>query len=99
VGRTLARHGLYPADLKHAAIHPGGSRILDGIAACLELTEAQMAHSRRVLHERGNMSSATLPHIWARMAADPAVRPGELILSLAFGPGLTVTGNILRKES
>ena len=45
------------------------------------------------------MSSATLPHIWEAMLADPEVEPGSLVVSLAFGPGLTVTGNILRKEA
>ena len=43
------------------------------------------------------MSSATLPHIWARIAADPAVAAGTLVTSLAFGPGLTVYGAVLRK--
>jgi predicted naringenin-chalcone synthase len=45
------------------------------------------------------MSSATLPHIWHALLEDPSVRPGELILSLAFGPGLTLVANLLRKES
>lgn len=79
------------------AIHPGGPRIIDKVAALLELAPDQVRASRDVLRECGNMSSATLPHIWARIAADPAVAPGTLVTSLAFGPGLTVYGAILRK--
>jgi hypothetical protein len=31
------------------------------------------------------------------MLDDPAVAPGTLIVALAFGPGLTISGAILRK--
>lgn len=79
------------------AVHPGGPRIIDKVASLLELAPAQVQASRDVLRECGNMSSATLPHIWARIAADPAVAPGTLVTSLAFGPGLTVYGAMLRK--
>lgn len=79
------------------AVHPGGPRIIDKVAALLELTPGQVEASRGVLRDCGNMSSATLPHIWARMAANPAVPAGTLITSLAFGPGLTVYGAMLRK--
>ena len=79
------------------AIHPGGPRIIDKVAALLELKPAQVAESRAVLKACGNMSSATLPHVWAGMLADPAVKPGTLITGLAFGPGLTLYGTMLRK--
>ncbi|MES3038945.1 MAG: hypothetical protein V4736_13645, partial [Bdellovibrionota bacterium] len=42
------------------AIHPGGPKILDGIKSAFEFTESQVRHSRQVLLERGNMSSATV---------------------------------------
>lgn len=79
------------------AVHPGGPRIIDQVAARLELAPEQVAASRAVLFECGNMSSATLPHIWARIAADDSVPAGTLVTSLAFGPGLTVYGAMLRK--
>jgi predicted naringenin-chalcone synthase len=50
-----------------------------------------------VLADCGNMSSATLPHIWKLLLEDPAVPPGTLIPSMAFGPGLTVCGAVLQK--
>lgn len=79
------------------AIHPGGPRIIDKVSSLLELRPAQVAESRAVLKACGNMSSATLPHVWAGMLSDPAVKPGTLITSLAFGPGLTLYGTMLRK--
>jgi predicted naringenin-chalcone synthase len=80
------------------AVHPGGPKIIDSVREVLELAPAQVATSRDVLRDHGNMSSATLPHIWMRMLADPRVAPGTLIASLAFGPGLTVCGALLEKQ-
>jgi predicted naringenin-chalcone synthase len=80
------------------AVHPGGPRVIDGVRDGLELREDQVRASREVLHAYGNMSSATLPHVWLRLLADDDVRPGTPIASLAFGPGLTIAGALLRKE-
>lgn len=79
------------------AIHPGGPKIIDRICAVLELADSQVAASRQVLAEFGNMSSATLPHVWARLAADCTIAPGTVVASLAFGPGLTLAGALLRR--
>lgn len=85
------------ADEAVFAIHPGGPRILDSVQELLGLKEIQLRLSRTILFERGNMSSATLPHIWMAAAADASVKPGSIIVSLAFGPGLTIAGAIFRK--
>jgi predicted naringenin-chalcone synthase len=79
------------------AIHPGGPKIIDQIAVALALQESQIAFSRAVLRDHGNMSSATLPHIWERIVRAPEAQPGQLVVSLAFGPGLTLSGAVLRK--
>jgi predicted naringenin-chalcone synthase len=80
------------------AVHPGGPKIIDRVSEVLELRPAQVQASRDVLFECGNMSSATLPHVWQRVLSDPAVPAGALVLSLAFGPGLTVCGGLFRKH-
>jgi predicted naringenin-chalcone synthase len=98
--RLFAKCGENPAlELKHSvvAVHPGGPKIIDRVVAGLELREAQVQTSRAVLFDYGNMSSATLPHVWQRILADPSVSTGSLVLSLAFGPGLTVCGALFRK--
>lgn len=79
------------------AIHPGGPKILDEVETALALRPEQIAASREVLRSYGNMSSATLPHIWERILSDESVPPGAPVLSLAFGPGLTLCGALLRK--
>ena len=100
VAALLARAGVGLDRLASCtfAVHPGGPKIIDEVARVLELSEAQVATSRAVLRDHGNMSSATLPHIWARLLADPRIAPGTLIPSLAFGPGLSVCGALLEKR-
>jgi len=95
----VEKAGLGVADLRNAvaAVHPGGPKIIDRVREVLELEEAQVAASRGVLFDYGNMSSATLPHVWARVLSDDSVPSGTAILSLAFGPGLTVCGGVFRK--
>lgn len=79
------------------AIHPGGPRIIDEIAGHLGLRPEQVEASNTTLRNYGNMSSATLPHVWKLILEDEAVVPGALIVALAFGPGLTMAGALLRK--
>jgi len=95
VGGLLASHGLAVDDVPHWAVHPGGPRIIEACADALGLPDETVRHSQAVLAARGNMSSATLPHIWAEMAADPSVEAGARVVSLAFGPGLTVAMSLM----
>ncbi|MFI0477580.1 MAG: 3-oxoacyl-[acyl-carrier-protein] synthase III C-terminal domain-containing protein [Candidatus Rhabdochlamydia sp.] len=80
------------------AIHPGGPKIVQSIQAVLGLSFAQVAHSKFILQQFGNMSSATLPHVWKEILEDSKVVSGSLIVSLAFGPGLTICGSIMEKR-
>lgn len=77
----------------HFAIHPGGPKILQFIQEFLHLKDSQMMQSFAILKKYGNMSSATLPHIW-----DAILKLGkkdDLVVSLAFGPGLSISGSIM----
>ena len=81
------------------AIHPGGPKIIEQISKTLHLKPTQTKHSHHILKHCGNMSSATLPHIWQKILEDTEVKRGTLVISLAFGPGLTISGSIFQKES
>lgn len=86
----FAPHEALPRCL--AALHPGGPRIIDGLREALGLSEEAVWASRSVLRDYGNMSSATLPHILARLATESQVPAGTPLVGLAFGPGLTMAG-------
>ncbi|MEK6578174.1 MAG: 3-oxoacyl-[acyl-carrier-protein] synthase III C-terminal domain-containing protein [Bdellovibrionota bacterium] len=83
--------------LKHAvfAIHPGGPKIIDSVQQVLELSNEQTEASKEILRTRGNMSSATLPHVWKKLL-DDSIKHDQLVVSLAFGPGLTIFGSIFK---
>ena len=76
---------LTPASISSWAMHPGGPRILSACAEVLELSPEQLQTSRAVLHDHGNMSSATVLFILQRLRH--SANPGPC-LALAFGPGL-----------
>ncbi len=73
------------------AIHPGGPKIIDAVQASLELKDHQIQESRNILFQRGNMSSATLPHVWDEIL-NANYPIGTKVISFAFGPGLTLFG-------
>ncbi len=79
------------------AIHPGGPRIIELSERILNLDPAQVRWSRHILREHGNMSSATLPHIWQKILQDTCIPEGALVVSVGAGPGLTLSGMLFRK--
>lgn len=82
--QELRRNGLF-------AIHPGGPRIIESAQRTMDLRDEQVIFSYSVLKSRGNMSSATLPHVWKEIL-DSDYSAGTQVVSLAFGPGLTIFG-------
>lgn len=81
------------------AIHPGGPKIIQQIAELLYLNEEQYQHSKVVLRDYGNMSSATLPHVWQKLLNDSKIPNGAYIVTLAYGPGLCFSGALFQKGS
>lgn len=79
------------------AIHPGGPKIVEHIQTELGLRSDQVAISQKVFEEHGNMSSTTIPHILKEILDEKAIPVGTRVVSIAFGPGLTVTGLVLEK--
>lgn len=81
----------------HFAIHPGGPKIIDYVVSEIGLSKEQAHWSYEVLRGHGNMSSATIPHIFNEIVNDPNIEPGTKVVAMAFGPGLTATGLLLEK--
>ncbi len=94
VERQLAPHGLVAADIDLWAVHPGGKSILDKVGASLDLRPEQLADSRAVLRDFGNMSSATVLFVLRRML-DEAADENRTVAAMAFGPGLTIECGLL----
>jgi alpha-pyrone synthase len=74
-----------PREIALWAVHAGGRTVLDGVEQGLRLAADALDYSRGVLRDVGNMSSATLMFVLARILAGDAVGRG---MAIAFGPGL-----------
>ncbi|XXF77612.1 type III polyketide synthase [Myxococcaceae bacterium GXIMD 01537] len=94
--KLLGPEKLSVGDVKHWVIHPGGPKILELLAKQLSLTPAQMRASWHVLEEYGNCSSSTVMLILEDLLKQDAPQRGEYGVMMAFGPGLTVEGILLR---
>lgn len=83
-------HRLVPGDqpTTHWAIHPGGKAVLDAVQTALQIPAEGMRHSRDVLRNYGNMSSASVLFVLQKMFGPEA--PEGLGMAMAFGPGLTI---------
>lgn len=83
------------------AVHPGGPAILNGMEARLKLKPEKLECSRRALVDYGNVSSNTIFYIMdkVRDEFEKKGRSGgghEWGLGLAFGPGITFEGFLMR---
>ena len=86
---AAATGGRAPLEIDGWAVHAGGRSILDAVEHSLKLPDDALDASRAVLSDYGNMSSATLMFVLARLLDGPPVRNG---VALAFGPGLAAEG-------
>lgn len=86
VDELLAEKGWERGDIDVWIAHPGGPRVLESFADCLELPPAALDISWGVMERTGNMSSAAVLHV---LAAVGERAPGERALLFALGPGVT----------
>lgn len=98
VESLLARHDLRIPQVTGWAIHPGGPRILDVVRDRLELDEVLLTASREVLRTHGNCSSATVLVVLDELCRTAPPAPGDHVVALAFGPGLTMYAALLRQS-
>ncbi len=87
-------------DIKYIAVHPGGKKIVEVIEQQLSFSKEQNKHALNVLKHFGNMSSPTVLFVLNEIFKNlSSADDGERILSLAFGPGLTLESMVLKIHS
>jgi alkylresorcinol/alkylpyrone synthase len=96
VDAFLEAHGLLLSDLRFHALHPGGAKVLDNVRDALDLSEADVAASRRSLRDLGNLSSASVCFVAKDLLDAGAIAPGAPGLLVAMGPGFTIELALLR---
>jgi predicted naringenin-chalcone synthase len=96
MARTLLdAQGLEREDVRHWILHSAGRGVLDRARGLLGLSDAELRHSRRVLRDFGNMSSATILFVLAESAREEPPAPGDWGVMIALGPGFAAEGALL----
>ena len=90
VNEALKESDLNIDDVDYWCVHPGGKRIVDAIQKQLKLGDDAVQHSRNVLNNYGNMSSATIFFVLKEICNQKENKKPSPLLGVAFGPGLTM---------
>lgn len=96
VGKLLRRHGLSRLDVRWWAIHPGGRRVIDRVAAELRVDEESVEASRSVMRRYGNIAAPAVMAVLDRLRCARPLATDEYGVALAFGPGVTIWSVLLR---
>jgi 3-oxoacyl-[acyl-carrier-protein] synthase-3 len=89
----LARNGVSTADLSLVLMHQANKRINEYCQKALGLPDAKVVHN---IERYGNTTAATIPLLWDECARAGRIRPGDLILLVAFGAGMNWGATLLR---
>ena len=95
IDELLGRSRWDRSDVDAWVVHPGGPRIIDAVRDSAGVDEAQVAHSRAILREYGNMSSPTVLFVLKRFLDEEPQADRHVMLG--FGPGLTMEGALLER--
>jgi 3-oxoacyl-[acyl-carrier-protein] synthase-3 len=90
---ALARSGKSAADIDLAIPHQANLRIIEFVA---KKTGVPMDRVFVTVHKYGNMSAATVPVALVDALEGGRVPPGGLLLTPAFGGGLTYCSHVIR---
>lgn len=87
VDQFLADHELKRSDIRSWIAHTGGPKVLDAVAAALELKDGELEPSWQCLSRVGNLSSASVLVVLEDFLANRRGEPGTYSVMAAMGPG------------
>ena len=91
--QILARNGVRPDDLSLVLMHQANRRINEYVQKLLGLPDSKVIHN---IQKYGNTTAATIPLLWDEAARTGRITPGDLVLTVAFGAGMSWGANLLR---
>jgi predicted naringenin-chalcone synthase len=98
VEQLLAEAELTQADVDHWVIHTGGEKVLDAFERAVGLPAEALRHSRAVLLNYGNMSSASVLFVLRETLAARQPRPGARLCLASFGAGFSAFAALLEAD-
>ncbi|MCP2337297.1 type III polyketide synthase [Actinomadura rupiterrae] len=100
VGRPLEillrRNGLRHEDIHWWALHPGGRRVLEQVAAEVGIPDPSLEAAMEVMREYGNTVGPAVLMVLERLQQTHPLPPGGYGVALAYGPGATIWTVLLR---
>ncbi len=91
----LAKNDLSIEDVDHLIFHPGGKKIVQTVEELFADLGKNIHHTKGVLRDYGNMSSATVLFVLQRFMQEEQAA-GSHGLMLSFGPGFTAQRVLLK---
>ena len=91
----LSPRGIAREQIRHWLLHPGGRKVIDRVQEAMGLSDDDVALSRRVLRQYGNMSSPTVLFVLDELIQNGTARSGDLGVLLALGPGFAAEAALL----
>jgi 3-oxoacyl-[acyl-carrier-protein] synthase-3 len=95
-GRVMASAGVDADDVALVVPHQANVRIIDAVNAKLGFSIERTAVN---LDRTGNTSSASIPMALAEAADAGRLKPGDLVLFMGFGAGMTWASAIMRWDA
>jgi predicted naringenin-chalcone synthase len=86
----LERNDLSHSAIDHWMVHPGGQRIIDCTQSALSLSEEDVAISRDVLANHGNIGTPSIFYVLEQVIDQREPHPSDRGLVVTIGPGITV---------
>ncbi len=90
---VLKRNGLGVDDLSMVLMHQANKRINEYCQKVLGLPDEKILHN---IERYGNTTAATIPLLWDECVRDGRIKPGDLVLMVAFGAGMNWGATLVR---
>lgn len=91
--KAVADAGLTPADIDWIVPHQANMRIIQAVAKSMDVPMERVVTN---IETTGNTTAASIPAALDEAVRDGRIRPGQNVLFVAFGAGLTWAASVVR---
>jgi 3-oxoacyl-[acyl-carrier-protein] synthase-3 len=89
----LRRNGVGMGDVAMVLMHQANKRINEYCQKAMGVPDEKIVHN---IERYGNTTAATIPLLWDECVRNGRIRPGDLVLMVAFGAGMTWGATLVR---
>lgn len=93
VSETCRKAGVSIESVQHIVPHQANLHIIEEVAECLEIPFERFMLN---LQKYGNTSAASIPLALVDAVEQRRISPGDLVMMVGFGAGLTCAANLIR---